>query len=55
MIHHEYGLVKSFWQKSPHQSGGPTEAGWLRAAALNLGFGAVPQLTPQKLAAGPPE
>jgi hypothetical protein len=30
-----------------------TEAGLLRAAALNLGFGAVPQLPPPNRVAGP--
>ena len=39
--------------QSPPQSGVPTEAGLLRAAALNLGFGAVPQHPPQKQAVGP--
>ncbi len=40
-------FVKAKTQKSTHTSGVPTEAGLLRAAALNLGLGAAPQLPPQ--------
>jgi len=35
-------FVKAKTQKSTHTSGVPTEAGLLRAAALNLGLGAAP-------------